>query len=47
MLKNFPLFYPKCKKETIISVEQMNMTVIKEPDTKGYRSQGSNLENAV
>lgn len=30
-LKNFPLFCPKCKQETIISVKQMNMTVIKEP----------------
>ena len=30
-LKNFPLFCPKCKQETIINVEQMNMTVIKEP----------------
>lgn len=34
MLKNFPLFCPKCKQETIISVEQMNITVIKEPDAK-------------
>lgn len=33
-LKNFPLFCPKCKQETIISVERMNMTVIKEPDAK-------------
>ena len=34
MLKNFPLFCPKCKQETIISIEQMNITVIKEPDAK-------------
>lgn len=33
-LKNFPLFCPKCKQETIINVEQMNMTVIKAPDAK-------------
>lgn len=33
-LKNFPLFCPKCKRETIISVERMNITVIKEPDAK-------------
>lgn len=32
VLKNFPLFCPKCKHETIINMEQMNMTVIKEPD---------------
>lgn len=34
VLKNFPLFCPKCKRETIINVEQMNMTVIKAPDAK-------------
>ena len=34
MLKNFPLFCPKCKQETIISVEQRNITVIKEPDAQ-------------
>lgn len=33
-LKNFPLFCPKCKQETIINVEQMNITVIKAPDAK-------------
>lgn len=33
-LKNFPLFCPKCKQETIINVKQMNMTVIKEPDAR-------------
>lgn len=31
-LKNFPLFCPKCKKETLISVRQLNISVIKEPD---------------
>jgi len=34
ILENFPLFCPKCKKETIISVRQFNMLVIKEPDAK-------------
>jgi len=33
-LKNFPLFCPKCKQETLINVQQMNMSVIKEPDAK-------------
>lgn len=33
-LKNFPLYCPKCKKETLISVKQLNMSVIKEPDAK-------------
>lgn len=32
VLENFPLFCPKCKKETLISVRQLNMSVIKEPD---------------
>lgn len=31
---NFPLFCPKCKHETLINVQQMNMLVIKEPDAK-------------
>lgn len=33
-LKNFPLFCPKCKQVTIISVKQMNITIIKEPDAQ-------------
>ncbi|WP_419824953.1 cysteine-rich KTR domain-containing protein [Anoxybacterium hadale] len=33
-LKNFPLFCPKCKQETLIDVEKFNMTIIKEPDAK-------------
>ena len=33
-LKNFPLFCPKCKTETLITVQQLNMAVIKEPDAK-------------
>ena len=34
VLENFPLFCPKCKQETLINVQQMNMSVIKEPDAK-------------
>ncbi|OUQ51549.1 hypothetical protein B5E62_04520 [Lachnoclostridium sp. An118] len=33
-LKNFPLFCPKCKRETLITVKQFNITVIKEPDAE-------------
>lgn len=33
-LKNFPLFCPKCRQETLISVEQMKLSVIKEPDAQ-------------
>lgn len=32
ILENFPLYCPKCKQETLISVQQMNMSIIKEPD---------------
>lgn len=34
VLENFPLFCPKCKQETIISVKQLNISVIKEPDAE-------------
>lgn len=34
VLKNFPLFCPKCKQETIINVKKMNISVYKEPDAK-------------
>lgn len=32
VLENFPLFCPKCKKETLIKIRELNMVVIKEPD---------------
>lgn len=31
-LKNFPLFCPKCKKETLINIKQFKLTLVKEPD---------------
>ena len=34
VLTNFPLFCPKCKQETLINVEQLNIIVIKEPDAQ-------------
>ncbi|MBQ2921508.1 MAG: cysteine-rich KTR domain-containing protein [Tyzzerella sp.] len=34
ILKNYPLFCPKCKREMLINVENMNTTIIKEPDAK-------------
>lgn len=33
-LKNFPLYCPKCKQESLINIEQLQITVIKEPDAK-------------
>lgn len=33
-LINFPLFCPKCRNESLISVKQNIVTLIKEPDAK-------------
>lgn len=34
VLKNFPLFCPKCKSECLIDIEQFHITVIKAPDAQ-------------
>ncbi|MCL2313477.1 MAG: cysteine-rich KTR domain-containing protein [Firmicutes bacterium] len=34
VLLNFPLFCPKCKREILVNVQQMNITIIKEPDAR-------------
>jgi len=34
VLENFSLFCPKCRQETLINVQQMNMSVVSEPDAK-------------
>ncbi|HGT0706681.1 TPA: cysteine-rich KTR domain-containing protein [Staphylococcus aureus] len=34
IFKNFPLYCPKCKNETLINVQKMNIITIKEPDAK-------------
>lgn len=34
ILKNFPLFCPKCKHENLINVIDLKMIVISEPDAK-------------
>ena len=31
-LKNFPLYCPKCKKESLIGVNNFKIEIIKEPD---------------
>lgn len=31
-LKNFPLYCPKCKQETLITIKNLKITIIKEPD---------------
>ena len=32
VLKNYPLFCPKCKQESLIDAEAMKVFVVKEPD---------------
>lgn len=32
VLKNYPLYCPKCKQESLIDAENLNIIVIKEPD---------------
>ena len=32
VLKNYPLYCPKCKRETLINAKELQITVIKEPD---------------
>ena len=34
VLKNYPLYCPKCKQETLIEAKNLHITVIKEPDTQ-------------
>ena len=33
VLKNYPLYCPKCRQETSIEAKNLQVTVIKEPDT--------------
>ena len=32
ILKNYPLYCPKCKQEALIDVKNLQITIIKEPD---------------
>lgn len=32
ILKNYPLYCPKCKQESLIEAKNLQITVIKEPD---------------
>ena len=34
VLINYPLYCPKCKQETLVHVQQFNVSVIREPDAK-------------
>ena len=31
-LKNFPLYCPKCKQESLVNVKNLHIEIIKEPD---------------
>lgn len=35
-LKNFPLFCPKCKQETLIAVKDLRVMVIKDVERQSY-----------
>ena len=43
-LKNFPLYCPKCKQESLIDAKNLQITVIKEPDAK---TQSRTCENKL
>ena len=34
LLKNYPLYCPKCKNEVLIEIEDMKVKIIREPDAK-------------
>lgn len=34
VLKNYPLYCPECKQETLIEVQNLQITIIKEPDAQ-------------
>ena len=46
VLKNFPLFCPKCKSECLIDIEQFHITVIKAPDAQQRSAFTTNKEKA-
>ena len=34
VLENFPLYCPKCKHETLITVRKLNLFIVQEPDAQ-------------
>ncbi len=34
VVHNFPLFCPKCKQETLVDLDGLEIRIIKEPDTQ-------------
>jgi len=45
ILENFPLYCPKCRRETLINVKQLIISVIKEPDAQTQRRRADNKQN--
>jgi ribosomal protein L44E len=46
VLKNFPLFCPKCKQETVVDVQQLNTVIIKEPDALARSHERRRADNS-
>lgn len=40
-MKNFPLYCPKCKKETIINVKDMKITLVRTPKLQNEALDGA------
>lgn len=38
ILKNYPLYCPKCRQETLIKAKNLQVSVIKEPDASNAES---------
>lgn len=43
-LKNFPLYCPKCKQESLIEAKDLQITVIKKPDAQTQSRETSENE---
>ena len=43
ILINFPLYCPKCKQETLITAQNLNITIVKESDAQTQSRQANGL----
>ena len=46
-LKYFPLFCPRCKQETLINVEKLNMTIVTFPETPDEAFEQKKLQETL
>lgn len=44
VLENFPLYCPKCKHETLITVRKLNLSIVQEPDAQTHRRRADNTQ---